>query len=97
MTLLQLEYFKAMSKILHYSKAAEALHTSQPNLSYAISELEKELGVPLFQRQGRRTVLSPYGLHFSFYVDQALGTLMKGRETLFQLSSPTDTIALAFI
>lgn len=97
MTLLQLEYFKAMSKILHYSKAAEALHTSQPNLSYAINELEKELGVPLFRKQGRGIVLSPQGLHFSYYVDQALNSLMKGRESLFQINNPTDTISLAYI
>lgn len=97
MTLLQLEYFKTMSKLLHYSRAAEALHTSQPNLSYAISELEKELGVPLFQKQGRRIVLSQYGLHFSFYVEEALNSLLKGRETLFQMSNPTDIISLAFI
>ena len=97
MTLLQLEYFKVMSKILHYSKAAEVLHTSQPNLSYAIGELERELGVPLFQKQGRRIALSPYGLHFLFYVEKALSDLKMGTESLFQLHSPTDKISLAFI
>ncbi len=97
MTLLQLEYFRAVSKMLHYSKAAEALHISQPNLSYAINELEKELGVPLFVKKGRNVVLSQYGLFFSYYVEEALSNLVKGRETLLHITNPTDVISLAFI
>ena len=97
MTLLQLEYFKVMSKVLHYSKAAEMLHTSQPNLGYAISELEKDLGVPLFEKKGRGVVLTKYGMYFALYVEVALDSLLKGRETLAQLDGMTDTISLAFI
>lgn len=53
MTLLQLRYFKTLSQTLHYTRAAELLHISQPSLSYAISELEKELGVKLFLKERR--------------------------------------------
>lgn len=83
--------------MLHFSKAAEALHVSQPNLSYAISELEKELGVPLFIKKGRNIILSQYGLYFSHYVEEALNSLVKGRETLLHITTPTDVISLAFI
>jgi len=83
--------------MLHYSQAAEALHTSQPNLSYAINELEKELGISLFEKKGRNIVLTQSGIYFSHYVEEALNNLNKGRETLLQINNPTDIISLAFI
>ena len=43
MTLLQLLYFETLARVLHYTRAAEELHISQPSLSYSIAELEKEL------------------------------------------------------
>src|SRR5262245_47722007 len=43
------------------SKAASRLHLSQPALSRQISELQQELGVPLFERVGRRLVLTSEG------------------------------------
>lgn len=51
MTLLQLLYFETLARVLHYTRAAEELHISQPSLSYSIAELEKELGVSLFKRE----------------------------------------------
>lgn len=45
MKLHQLQYFQCLAHYLHYRKASEALHISQPTLSFAIKELEKELGV----------------------------------------------------
>ena len=44
MTLLQLQYFDTLARVLHYTHAAEELHIAQPSLSYSINELEKELG-----------------------------------------------------
>lgn len=38
-------------------KAAEKLDISQPSLSYAISTLEKEIGIPLFEKDGRNIKL----------------------------------------
>ena len=53
MTLLQLQYFETLARVLHYTRAAEELHIAQPSLSYSIGELEKELGVKLFEKAGR--------------------------------------------
>jgi len=39
MTLLQLLYFETLARVLHYTRAAEELHISQPSLSYSIAEL----------------------------------------------------------
>lgn len=44
MTLLQLLYFETLARVLHYTRAAEELHISQPSLSYSIAELERNWG-----------------------------------------------------
>lgn len=61
MTLDQMRYFVAAAQLQNLSKAAEALHISQPSLSRSIARLEAELGTPLFFRQGRRVVLNEPG------------------------------------
>lgn len=61
MELRQLEYFAAICKEMHFSRAAEKLCTTQSNLSQQIKFLEKELGLPLFDRIGKRITLTEAG------------------------------------
>lgn len=61
MELLQLQYFKTIAECQHITKAANKLMISQPSLSNTLSRIENELGVQLFDRQGRNIVLNNYG------------------------------------
>lgn len=61
MELRQLEYFAAICKEMHFSRAAENLCTTQSNLSQQIKFLENELGLPLFDRIGKRITLTEAG------------------------------------
>ena len=63
MELLQLEYFYAVAKTQHVTHTAEQLHIAQPALTQSIHRLEKELGVPLFHRNGRNIALTEYGVY----------------------------------
>ena len=57
----KLKYFLAVVDHDGFSRAAEHLLIAQPSLSQTIAALEKELGVPLFHRIGRRAVLTEAG------------------------------------
>ena len=64
MELSQLKYFCALAKLEHMTRAAESLHITQPALSRAISSLEKELGIALFDRVGKQVRLNAAGQDF---------------------------------
>lgn len=72
MELYQLRYFKAVAETEHFTRAAELLHIAQPSLSKAISNLETELGVLLFERDKRAVYLSEYGKAFLKRVNRIL-------------------------
>ena len=78
MNLSQLNYFKKLAEVLHYTRAAQELFITQPTLSGAISSLEKELGAPLFERNGRSVLLTPYGEMFYEHVCLALRAIDDG-------------------
>jgi DNA-binding transcriptional LysR family regulator len=92
MTLQQLRYFCVTAEVLHYTRAAALLYISQPSLSYALSKLEKELGMPLFEKQGKQIALTRYGAEFLPYAKRALSELSKGQERLTELFAPGSGI-----
>ena len=78
MNLSQVRYFKKLAEVQHYTRAAKELFISQPTLSNSISQLERELGIPLFERVNRAVRLTRYGEEFYAYASQALQLLDKG-------------------
>lgn len=57
MNLSHLQYFRELAQVQHYTKAAHNLFISQPTLSHSIASLEDELGVKLFEKNGRTVKL----------------------------------------
>ena len=70
MTLTQLNYIITIAETKSINKAAEKLYVSQPSLTSAVQELEKELGLTLFYRSGRGVTLTNDGAEFLLYARQ---------------------------
>jgi DNA-binding transcriptional LysR family regulator len=86
MTLQQLKYFCVMAKTLHYTKAASILYVSQPSLSHAIAGIEKGLGVPLFEKKGKKTFLTKYGEAFLPYAQNAIKSISDGEAAIMKMT-----------
>ncbi|WP_424462099.1 LysR family transcriptional regulator [Priestia aryabhattai] len=98
MELLQLKYFQVVARLEHISKAAEELYVSQPALSKTISQLEKELGIRLFDRNGKYIKLNRYGKAFCSKVERALKTLEDAKQELKDMSNdPCEEIRLVVL
>ena len=96
MNLRQLQYFITIARLEHYTKASEKLYVSQSNLSHSIKELEEELNVRLFMRQGRNIKLTKYGELFLPYATKALKILDNGVACLNDYVNPdTGTVVLS--
>lgn len=61
MELKQLEYFMVLCEELHFTRAAEKIGIAQPSLSQQIRLLEHEIGTPLFDRVGKKNMLTEAG------------------------------------
>ncbi|PYI54254.1 LysR family transcriptional regulator [Paenibacillus flagellatus] len=95
MELLQLHYFRTVAKLEHMTKAAQELRIAQPALSKTIARLEDDLGVPLFDRQGRHIRLNAFGKAFLKKAEAALSLLEEGRQELADLAGlDNGTISL---
>ncbi|MBR2736889.1 MAG: LysR family transcriptional regulator [Firmicutes bacterium] len=70
MTLQQLHYIIVISETGSMNKASEILYVSQPSLTSAVRELEKELGITIFLRSGRGVTLTNDGSEFLVYARQ---------------------------
>lgn len=81
----------------HFRKASEKLCITQPSLSHAISQLESELGVSLFDRQSRSSVLTKEGRQFLNYVQRSLSILDDGVSVMQKASKGEGIIKLWFL
>jgi DNA-binding transcriptional LysR family regulator len=83
----QLEAFVEVAQHQSFSKAAEALFLTQPSVTARIQSLERELGEPLFERNGRGVRLTDVGSSFLPYAQRVLKDLQEGRDALEGLRS----------
>lgn len=79
-------YFIAVAEELHFRRAAERLHITQPSLSRAIQQLEHAVGVPLLTRTNRRVKLTVAGKVFLNSCNRSLKLL----ETAVHLARKAD-------
>lgn len=96
MELLQLQYFISVARLEHMTEAAHSLHVTQSSLSKTIQRLEEDLGVPLFDRTGRKLRLNENGNRFLRRAERALFELQQGKQEIRDLSNlEPDTLELA--
>ncbi|NLY81044.1 MAG: LysR family transcriptional regulator [Lysinibacillus sp.] len=91
-------YFQTVAKYENMSRAAEELHLTQPALSKSISMLEEDLGVELFDRNGRSIKLNRYGKFLLERTDIILREVERAKEDLANLVSPNyGEVSLGFM
>ncbi|MBD2895094.1 LysR family transcriptional regulator [Actinomadura nitritigenes] len=78
----QLEYFRAVARELHFTRAAEALRIAQPALSQQIRKLERHLGVALFDRNNHRVELTPAGAALLEHAERILADIAAVEEEM---------------
>ena len=72
MELKPLQTFKILADELNFTRTAERLNYAQSSVTAQIQGLEQELGVPLFERLGRRIRLTEAGTRLLRYADEIL-------------------------
>src|SRR5699024_4648518 len=88
MELRQIKYFIEVAKREHMTEAANALHVAQSAVSRQIFNLEKELGVDLFIREGRNVKLTPIGKVFLEHMEKAVHVIDHATRVLEEYTDP---------
>ncbi|MBA4177632.1 MAG: LysR family transcriptional regulator [Leptothrix sp. (in: Bacteria)] len=84
-TFRQLRVFTEVAEQGSMVRAAEALHLTPPAVSMQIKELESQVGLPLFDRQGRAVALSTAGEYFLVHAKRLLGVLKDADDAMARL------------
>ena len=94
MELRQLRTFLAVGRLLSFYRAAETLHYAQSTVSAQIRALEEEFGVPLFDRLGRKVVLTAAGESLMQYAEKMLAVEEETRSGVAAWKEQKGTITL---
>ncbi|MEZ0357971.1 LysR family transcriptional regulator [Mycobacterium sp. SA01] len=98
MHLEELQWFVVLAETEHATEAAAELGVSQPTLSRALSRLEQNAGVPLFDRVGRRLHLNEYGRIMLEHARRSLAEVQAALDRIAALRDPdTGRVRLAFL
>lgn len=94
----QFEYFRTLARLQHVTRAAEELSITQPALSRSIARFEEEMGVVLFERQGRSIKLNQYGHILLNSVDNMMKEFNRGKQEIQDLLNPEEgQVSLGFL
>jgi DNA-binding transcriptional LysR family regulator len=96
-TFRQLRVFAEVAKHLSFARAAEAMHLTPPAVTMQIKELEGHVGLPLFERSGRKVALTTTGEYMLVYARRVLATLKDAEDAaarLQQVQAGTLTIGM---
>lgn len=92
-TLRQIRIFLCAVKHMSFTKAAEEIHITASAVSLQIKELEADIGVSLFLREGKKIDLTPAGEYFLIYARRITGTL-KEADTMMERLKGSDSRTL---
>jgi DNA-binding transcriptional LysR family regulator len=90
----QLQIFRTLAEELNFTRTAEKVHTVQSNVTAQIKALEEELGVPLFDRLGRRVTLTDAGRNFLPFAGQALAAMEQGLRAMQAGAEPSGPLRI---
>jgi DNA-binding transcriptional LysR family regulator len=82
MELRQLQYFAAVARHRHFTRAAEELYVTQPALSQQVRRLEAELGLQLLRRTSRGVELTAAGADLLVHAEAVLAEVARAREQM---------------
>lgn len=97
MTLNQIYYFQTVARYENYRKAAEELYISQPSLSRSIASLESELGILLFEKNGRGVNLTKSGKLFLEYADRIIDECEIAKNKMKEMASDGGKIDIGYV
>lgn len=102
MEIFQLKIFISVTQTLSFTKTADLFYLSQPAISHQIKSLEKELGVPLFERHKQKVSLTSHGKELYSYASDILETALiaksrmkniaEGKEGLLKIATLASNI-----
>lgn len=90
----QLQIFRTLAEELNFTRTAERVHTVQSNVTSQIKALEEELGVPLFDRLGRKVALTDAGRRFLPFAQQALVAMEQGQRAIQSGGAPSGPLRI---
>lgn len=95
MELRQLATFRSVAQHLNFTRAAAELDYAQSSVTAQIQALEEEIGLPLFDRVGRRVSLTEAGQRLLWYADRMLELAQEAKAVLAGATVPTGSLTIS--
>jgi DNA-binding transcriptional LysR family regulator len=98
LSLRQLRIFVSAAKHSSFARAAEEMHLTAPAISMQVRDLEEDLGMPLFAKQGRGVFLTSAGEYFLVYARRVLNALKEAEDMMLKLRGvETGTLDIGLV